>query len=172
MAFVAKTRLDKIFEVGILLKAANGLIEIIGGILCLLIRPETIQQFALFLTQDELSDNPHDFIASHILHTSQGLTRGVMLFAAAYLLSHGIVKVVLVIEIFYNRLWAYPGLIIVTSGFIVYQLYRLSLGYSFWLVALTVFDFIIVYLTVKEYAVQRQRRGLDPAPPTKPAPRS
>ena len=50
-----------------------------------------------------------------------------MLFGAIYLLTHGAVKVGLVIAILLNKLWAYPCLIIVLLIFIGYQLYRIAL---------------------------------------------
>jgi len=153
--FQAKTGLDKIFEVGILIKAAHGLIEIVGGMLLLFVTPDHIRRIAIWLTQGELSQDPHDFIATHILHSAQGVTHGVLLFAAIYLLAHGLIKVVLVVEILRNRLWAYPGLIIVTAGFVVYQLYQMLQIFSWWLLWLTIFDLFIIYLTAREYAGRR-----------------
>jgi uncharacterized membrane protein len=38
--FKAANRLDRVFEVGILLKALDGLLEIAGGVLLLLIKPQ------------------------------------------------------------------------------------------------------------------------------------
>jgi uncharacterized membrane protein len=67
-------------------------------------------------------------------------------------LSHGIIKLVLVIEVLRNHLWAYLALVIVTSLFVVYQVYRLVVdGFSLGMFLLTIFDLIIIYLTQKEY---------------------
>jgi uncharacterized membrane protein len=110
------------------------------------------------LTQDELSEDPHDFIASHLLHTANGLTGSAMIFGAVYLLLHGVVKVVLVIALLLNKLWAYPYMIIVLLIFIGYQLYRIALQPNAGLVALTIFDVVIVALTWREYRRQRQIR--------------
>ena len=79
-----------------------------------------------------------------------------MIFGAVYLLVHGAVKVVLVIALLLNKLWAYPCLIIVLLIFIGYQLYRIALEPSVGLIALTTFDAVIVALTWREY--RRQRR--------------
>lgn len=73
------------------------------------------------LTREELSEDPGDFIASHLLHTTNGLTGDAVLFGAAYLLAHGIVKLVLVTAVLLNELWAYPWMIVVRSLFIAYQ---------------------------------------------------
>ncbi len=153
--FEAKTRLDKAFEVGILLKALDGTIEIIGGLLLLFISADTINKIAVFLTSEELSQDPHDFIASHVLHYAQHINHGTLIFGSIYLLAHGLVKVVLVVEILRGRLWAYPGLIVVTSAFMLYQIYRIGYSGSISLVLLTVFDAVVVWLTVLEYRKRR-----------------
>ena len=149
------TRLDQVFEVGILLKGLDGLLEIAGGILLLLIKPGYVNHLATTLTQHELAEDPRDFFATQILHSTQHLVAGSLVFAAIYLLSHGIVKIVLVWEILHDRLWAYVGLIYLTIGFMIYQVYRFSYSHSIGLVLLTVFDAVIVYLTVVEYRKRR-----------------
>jgi uncharacterized membrane protein len=143
---------DRAFRIGLFLKGFDGLLECIGGIYLLLINPEQINRWARYLTQGELSRDPHDFIASHILKTAHELTGSSLIFGAAYLLSHGIIKLVLVIEVIRNHLWAYLALIVVTSLFVVYQVYRLVVnGFSLSILLLTIFDLVIIYLTQKEY---------------------
>jgi Predicted membrane protein len=46
MAFKATSTFDRIFEVGILLKGLDGLLEIIGGVLLLLIKPVFVNQLS------------------------------------------------------------------------------------------------------------------------------
>jgi uncharacterized membrane protein len=143
---------DKAFRIGLFLKGFDGLLECIGGICLLLINQEQINRWAGYLTQGELSRDPHDFIASHILKTAHELTGASLIFGAVYLLSHGIIKLVLVIEVLRNHLWAYIALIVVTSLFVVYQIYRLVInGFSWGMFLLTIFDLVIIYLTQKEY---------------------
>lgn len=79
------------------------------------------------------------------------------MFGAIYLLSHGIAKVVLVIALLRNQLWAYPWMVALLGVFIVYQLYRLSYGFSLGLALLTAFDAFVVRLTAREYRIQKQR---------------
>jgi uncharacterized membrane protein len=83
----------------------------------------------------------------------------VKLFGAVYLLAHGAVKVVLVVALLLNKLWAYPWMIVVLLLFIGYQLYRISLTPTAGLIALTVFDVVILVLTWREYRVQRRIRN-------------
>jgi uncharacterized membrane protein len=160
--FQPKDRLDRLFEIGIIAKGLNGLVEVIGGLLLLFVTPARVHWWAVRLTQEELSEDPHDFIANHLLHTASGITGGAVLFGSLYLLSHGVIKIFLVVSLLRNKLWAYPLTIVVLSGFGVYQLYRIALHVSFGMVALTVFDLVIIALTIREYKRQREARRNPP----------
>jgi len=146
--------LDRIFEIGIVLKGLDGVLETIGGLLLLTVTPATINGLAARLTQHELSEDPNDFIASHLLRNAHGLTDSAVTFAAIYLLVHGIVKIVLVGALLRNQVWAYPWMIGFLLIFIIYQLYRIALSPTFGLSALTIFDSAIVWLTWREWRKQ------------------
>jgi uncharacterized membrane protein len=152
--FRPKGLLDQTFEVGIILKGLDGVLEVIGGLLLLVVSPATISRVVANLTQHELSEDPHDFLATHLLKTAHGLTGSAVLFGAVYLLSHGVVKIVLVVALLKNELWAYPWMLVFLGVFIVYQVYRLSVRPSIGLTALTVFDALIAWLTYREYRKQ------------------
>jgi uncharacterized membrane protein len=151
--------LDHVFEIGVVFKGIDGLLEVVGGVLLLLLvaRAE-ISGLVHALTQHELSEDPRDLIASRLLRTANSLTRPGQLLGAGYLLVHGIVKVVLVLALLRNKLWAYPWLIGVLLIFIGYQVYRIVLSPTLGLIALTGFDIAIVALTWREYERQRVYR--------------
>jgi len=149
--------LDRTFEVAIILKGLDGVLEMVGGLLLLLVSPALINRFIAFLTEHELSEDPHDFIATHLLNTASGLTKSTVLFGSLYLLSHGVVKIVLGAALLKNKLWAYPSMIVFLLLFIVYQTYRIVLVPSAGLVALTVFDIFVAWLTYREYRKQGGR---------------
>ena len=149
---------DRFFYVGIMFKGLDGVLELLGGALLLFVAPDKIKQLAILITQPELTEDPNDFIASHILRGASGLNNHVVLFGAIYLLAHGIVKVALVTALLRQKLWAYPWMIAVLVIFILYQLYQLGVAASAGLVALTVFDMLIVVLTWHEYRRHRARR--------------
>jgi uncharacterized membrane protein len=65
---------DRFFAIGIVVKGLDGLLELIGGILLLLVDPARIHHLVIRLTQPELSEDPRDFIATHLLHASGSLT--------------------------------------------------------------------------------------------------
>jgi uncharacterized membrane protein len=162
--FKPKDWLDRVFTIGIIGKGLNGVAELIGGLMLLFVDRTRLQHLAGALTQGELSEDPHDFIATHLLHTASGLSGDAVLFGAIYLLVHGLVKIVLVIALLLNKLWAYPWMIGVLGVFIGYQLYRIALHPTAGLIGLTAFDLVIVALTWREYTRQRTARQADPAP--------
>jgi uncharacterized membrane protein len=153
--FKPRDSLDRLFEIGIILKGLDGIFETIGGLLLLAVSPVTINHLTAWLTQHELSEDPHDFIANHLLRYAHGLTGSAVTFAAVYLLLHGVTKVVLVIALLRNQIWAYPWMIAFLLIFIGYQLYRIALSPTLGLSVLTAFDAFIVWLTWREWRKQR-----------------
>jgi len=149
--FKPHSLLDRTFEIGVILKGLDGVLEVIGGIGLLFVTPDMINALVESWTRDELSQDPHDFIANHLLNTAHGLTGSGLLFGAFYLLSHGVVKIILVVAVLKNKLWAYPWLIVFLLVFIVYQVYRIGLDHSIGLVGLTIFDAFIAWLTYLEW---------------------
>jgi uncharacterized membrane protein len=152
-----RTATDKAFRISLYLKGLNGVLEIIGGLLFIIITPEQINHFARWLTEGELSEDPNDFIATHILKTAHDLTGAGLVFGAVYLLSHGIAKVFLIVQVFRNKLWAYQALIVVIGLFVVYQVYRMIVKFSVSMLLLTLFDLLVIYLTQNEYRKHKAR---------------
>jgi uncharacterized membrane protein len=148
------------FEIGIFFKGLDGVAEIIGAFLLFVVSPGAISHILAMITQHELSEDPHDFIASHLLRISERFSADSQFFAAMYLLIHGVVKVLLVWALLRAKLWAYPAAIVVFAAFSVYQMYRYFLSPSFSMIALTVLDAIVIVLTWMEYG--RLKRGESP----------
>jgi uncharacterized membrane protein len=152
-----RSKIHVAFEIGVILKGLNGLLELIGGTLLLLFPPSAIQRFVVSLTQNELSRDPNDFIATHLRAAADHLSVGGKAFAALYLLSHGVIKAVLVYALIKDKLWAFPWAIGIFGAFGVYQMYRYFMHPSGWLIALTVLDVMVILLTWAEW--QRVKRA-------------
>jgi uncharacterized membrane protein len=150
------SKLHLAFEIGVILKGLNGLLELVGGVLLLIFPPNAIQKFIVALTQNELSRDPNDFIATHLRQAAHSLSANDELFAAIYLLSHGVIKAVLVYALLRDKLWAFPWAIGIFAAFGVYQMYRYFVAPSGWLIALTVLDALVILLTWFEW--QRVKR--------------
>ncbi|MDB5168976.1 MAG: hypothetical protein JWO41_332 [Candidatus Saccharibacteria bacterium] len=153
--------IDDVYEFSIILKAIGGLIECISGIGLLFISPVQIQSVVAAITRSELLEDPHDFIASHLMHWSSHLGLHSTLFGAIYLLSHGVLKIGIVIALLFKKQWAYPAAIAVFSGFAIYQIYatvaKASIGYAL----LTVYDLFVIYLVWLEY---KKAKAADESP--------
>lgn len=78
--FRPRSILHRTFQIGIILKGLDGMLEAVGGLLLLAVSPATIDRAARSLTQHELSEDPHDFLATHLLRTAHGLTGSAVLF--------------------------------------------------------------------------------------------
>ena len=149
-------RIHQIFEISVLLKGVHALIECIGGLVLAFISTSAIASLVNSLTQEELIEDPNDFVAAHLLSLAQNFTVSTQHFYAFYLLSHGLIKVFLVIGLLRNKLWAYPVSLVVLGLFIVYQLYRFSYTHGFGLIFLTVFDVFVMGLIWHEYRLVRR----------------
>jgi uncharacterized membrane protein len=147
--------LDQSFRFSLTLKGLHALLEMILGIAILKVNPQAIDRLVSTLLHPELSEDPGDFVATHLLRASQQFAAGGKHFASFYLLSHGLVKIVLVVALFRNKLWAYPAMIVTLSAFVFYQAYRFVLTHSLVMIFLTLFDIVVIVLTWLEYGKQR-----------------
>jgi uncharacterized membrane protein len=149
-------RIHQVFQISILLKGAHAVVECVGGIALALIHTSTIAQLANALTQEELIEDPNDFVATHLLTLAQNFSIETKHFYSFYLLSHGLVKLLLVTGLLKGRLWSYPASLVAIALFIVYQLYRFSYTHGLGLMVLTVFDIFVMGLIWHEYRLVRR----------------
>jgi uncharacterized membrane protein len=153
-------RIHQIFQLSVLLKGAHALIECLGGIALALVSTSSIANFVNAITQDELIKDPNDFVATHLLTMAHNFSVQTQHFYAFYLLSHGIVKVALVVGLLKEKLWAYPASLIVLTLFVLYQLYRFSYTHGLGLIVLTLFDIVVMGLIWHEYGLMRRHLPL------------
>ena len=162
-----ENNIRRLFKVSVLLKAANAIAEIVGGT-SLLFTGE-ITKVVSQMIQREFLEDPRDLVANVVQHYLPYFSEHSQLFAAYYLLSHGIIKIFLAVGLLRNKLWAYPAAIVFFVLFILYQVYRYTYAPSSLLIFLTIFDLIVVALTWHEYKIVRRLRmprGTDRREPT------
>ena len=151
-------RFDAIFRVSIILKGVDAAAEIIGGLLLLLINPSQIKGLIHWLTASELRSDPHDFIANLLVHVGHNFNNNSRLYVGIYLLAHGVIKMFVIVNVLRNKYWAYPLLIIVLFGFVVYQGIQIAHTQSIGLILLTIFDLFIIIMTALEWRKQHELR--------------
>jgi uncharacterized membrane protein len=149
--------LHRFFEISLLLKAIFAIGEIFAALGAYLVTPGLLSRLTTVITRAELAEDPQDLIANYLVHWAQHLSVSTQHFVALYLLSHGVVKLWLIIGLLRQRIWYYPVALIVFGLFILYQLYRFSFTHSLWLLLITIGDVVVIGLTWHEH---RYLRGL------------
>lgn len=139
------------FEVGLILKGFHGILEILGGVLMIFLSPVKLNGLTAFFTKHELLEDPKDIVANYLIALSSHFSIGTQHFAMFYLMSHGLIKCLLILLLWRKKIWAYPLTMVTLSFFILYQLYRYTLSSSTFLILLSVFDIFMIGLTYLEY---------------------
>ena len=134
--FHPKTLLDKTYEIGILIKGFDGTIEILTALLLIFLTPAAF-----------------DTLMSHLGHGGESLAAH-KLSAILFLLSHGVVKVVLVVCLLRNKLWAYPWALAILGLFTLYQTYQIIRSPNWGLVIITALNVLIMFLIYREWQHQ------------------
>ncbi|MEZ4103917.1 MAG: DUF2127 domain-containing protein [Candidatus Paceibacterota bacterium] len=148
----------KVFIVSIAFKGLNGIAEIIGGLVAFFVTQDTVLRIVNFLVKQELVEDPGDIISQFLIHTASTYTSTAQTFVALYLLSHGVLKVFLVHNLFKGKMWAYPVAMVVFALFGISQTIAILHKFNLGLLILTIFDLVIILLTYLEYRQVRQKK--------------
>jgi uncharacterized membrane protein len=144
------------FEVGLFLKGMFAAFETIGGVLAYFVTQRFILKLVQVLTQEELAEDPRDLLANYLLHQAEHLSISAQHFAGLYLLSHGAIKLALIVGLLQKKLWFYPAAIVVFGLFVLYQLYLFDVAGSVSLLTITALDIVVIVLTWHEYLYLRR----------------
>ncbi len=140
----------RLFDVALVLKAIDGTIEMASAVIIFLY-PRLLLRLADLATAGELSEDPRDLVARIIRELGHALTVNGHLLIALYLFVHGLIKVLLVAGIFAGKRIAYPLFITALAFFSTYEAYRGLVQRDTLLLALAVFDLLLLVLTAYEY---------------------
>jgi uncharacterized membrane protein len=149
--------LDKIFEVSIIIKGIEGVFELLGAAVLIIGGQGIITWLTTLLTRQELSSDPHDTLSNFILHTGQHLASGGSTYVVAYLIVHGVIKLIAVFSLLRNQLWGYPFSLATLGIFMIYQIYQVYVDHSWFIAALTIFDVFLLWLIWREWQMQKVR---------------
>lgn len=148
-----------LFRIGLYLKAADSLMELVGSAMLFWVSNDVILRLARAITRHELLEDPNDVIANFLLSSAEKFSIDQKSAASFFLFSHGAVKLFLVVMVLQERNWAYPVFMAALGLLVTYQCYQLSHVFSLWLAALTVLDVVVLWLTWHEYGVHRRDRS-------------
>jgi len=152
-------RIREYFLVSVVIKGIISFAETVAGIVAFFIPVSSVTDSILRYANGELAENSSDFIANQLTHIAHNLAFASSTFIGLYLLSRGLVKLLLIIGLLKNKLWAYPNSIAVIGLFILYQVYQLVISFSGLLVALTIFDMFVIWSIWEEYKVIREHKN-------------
>jgi uncharacterized membrane protein len=156
---------DRFFRWGVVGKGVYGAAELILGVLLTLVTTSTLQSWVDVLTQRELIHDPNDLLSTALVSMVDGLSSSAVLFAAIYLIAHGVVKLGLFTSVMTRAYRVYPWAIAILVAFIGYQVFDLITAFTVGLLLLTVFDIAIVALTWRDY--RRHARSEQPVSETR-----
>lgn len=150
--------LHDVFLISVWIKGFVGLVQALAGIGLLVVSQQALVRTVMAVTTPELSEDPHDPVATFLRNSAHHWGSGTQHFASVYLVLHGAIKLALVIALLRRKLWSYPASLWVLGAFIAYQCYRYTLTHSFWLILLTALDVTVVVLVWHEYRLLKRRR--------------
>ena len=143
--------LHRLFQVAVLIKGIDGVLETIGGVLLVLVSPDTVHRLIILLTQHELAEEADDWVIMALRHLAERFSVEAKHFASGYLIGHGVLKVFLAVSLFRERLWAFPFALFVLAVFVAYQLHRFGRTHSMVLLMLTLLDVVVMALIWREF---------------------
>ncbi len=144
-------RLHRLFAVSLFAKGVFATTELLSGIAIWLVSADWVLSAVRWLTRHEVMEDPGDRVANWLLRFAQGYSVSTQHFWAIYLVGHGVVKLAIVAALAYRALWAYPASIVALVAFILYQLERYSVTHAPFLIALSLFDLMVIWLVWHEY---------------------
>lgn len=155
MSSRAKPR-SRLLRAGLWLKAADGLLELAGGVLLACVKTRTLDRWTRLLTQHELSEDPTDFVALHARALVHRLGGGLHFFAVLYLLLHGAAKLALAAAALQGRRRVYLPMEVFLAVFAAYAAARGAGSGEAALYAAALLDLAVAAL------LERERRRSSP----------
>ncbi len=154
MKEVQEKEIFVVYEAGLIFKGIQAFLEIVIGLLFYAVSTNTITTFLLYIAHGEFLEIPNDYLSDFLVKSAYQYTSSGKLFIVFYLLTHGIIKLVIIGGLFLKKKWAYPASLIGLGGLIIYQIYRLFVGYSIFLLVLSIMDIIILWLIWHEHRIK------------------
>jgi uncharacterized membrane protein len=143
--------LHRVFEGSLLAKAALAFLEFASGIALYFVNGPWVVGLVERVTTHEITHRPHDRVAAAILREADAASPEVQTFYAYYLAGHGLIKLALVAGLWRGALWSYPASLVALTLFVLYQMHLYLASGSVVMLALTVFDLLVMALVWREW---------------------
>ena len=140
----------RLFLLTILTKGALGLIQLATAAALWLGVGGQLPQLAQWLVVQELSEDPTDFFASHLMAWVKIIPTTDLSFYTIYFAAHGALHVSVVAALLSGAFWANHAAIVVLAGYVIYQMLEWWNVGGAMLIVLTAIDLFVIYLTLRE----------------------
>jgi len=97
--------LHNLFEFGLALKGFNGLWQTVNGTIILLASKATLEQWFIALAYPELLGDSNDKVIAFIARTLLDSATSTKMFAALYILLHGLLNIFLAVQLYREKQW-------------------------------------------------------------------
>jgi uncharacterized membrane protein len=94
------------FYGGLILKGANALAELIGGLVMLIVGHEWLNSLVLQIALPELQEVPDDPLMNYLIIHALNESRLILL--AVFICFMGLAKLIIIWLLWKNKMWAYP----------------------------------------------------------------
>jgi uncharacterized membrane protein len=148
----------ELFRIGILVKAIDGVIEAVAGVLIYFVNYTTVNAVLFTVFHSEISESPRDPLWDYLVNEWHHFLLSSHTFWGLLFIAHGITKLFLSVMLLKNRLWAYPAAAAVFTLFVAYEIVSLLDRPSTFLLLITIFDAIVVGLILHEYRHKKKNR--------------
>lgn len=145
------------FRLSVWLKGVISFGEIVAGALALFVPLSFVSDLVRAASEGGIPGVPNALLAPYLAEILHFLSSGTQGLIAFYLISRGLIKLLLIIALLKNQLWAYPSSLLVLGAFVAYQAYEFFLTHSVLLVGLTLFDLVVMYFIWREYLIVKGR---------------
>jgi uncharacterized membrane protein len=146
--------MHRLFELAILVKGVDGVLETLGGFLILFVPLYRLDSWVRWLVGHELIES-RDWLAEAARHLLDSLSLDTKMFASLYLVGHGLVKVFLVYALWREKLWAFPVALWFIALFASYQCYRFTHTHSMALLLFALLDVCVAWFVWREYLARK-----------------
>ncbi|PZQ99317.1 MAG: DUF2127 domain-containing protein [Cereibacter sphaeroides] len=147
--------LHRLFEASLVVKGGLAGSEALAGLGLLVTSNRFILSLAAWLDRNEIAQDPGLTVGYWMERAAQAFPSETQHFYGLYLLAHGGLKLVMVLLLARQVLWAYPAAVAVLFCFVLYQLEHWTHTHSLALLILSALDTIMIVLVIREYRVLR-----------------
>lgn len=149
----------KLFRIGILVKAFDGIVEAAAGVFIYFANYAAVNAVLFSAFRDEIAESPRDPFWRYLISEWHHFLLSSHTFWGLLFFLHGAIKFFLSMMLLKDRLWAYPTTAIVFAIFAGYELYSAVSQPSVFLWAIRLFDAIVVGLIIHEYKHRIKNRA-------------